>query len=262
MIPQDCPGQVAHEVGRVVVFAEVNEHDGAQSFVQERAQERAHVLVREVADAAADALLHLRRIIARQQPPGAVVGFQHDGMGTGQAAPDHVRDVAEVRGKAELGPVAAHNVVYGVARVVRDAETGYLEVADGNRVARLEYLDCARGGDSGRQAGAGLFREEYRRAEAAGQDAQPRHMVAVFVSDEYCVQPLQGFPHCGRPCLQLAQAEPAVDQHLGLVRNDERRVAAAATAEKTEPEHREGPSDAQNNPPITEYSTASRGVIN
>ena len=84
----------------------------------------------EMPEAAGDARLQRRRIIAPPQHIGVVIGFQHQGLAAGEHFLDVRRRTAGVSQHAQSPRAIREHVLHRLARVVRNGERMHLQVPD------------------------------------------------------------------------------------------------------------------------------------
>ena len=119
---------------------------------------RAGDIVRKMPIAAHHALLHRPGIGPDLQHFQIVIRFEQQQIRAAQMEADRIRQIAEIGGDRNLDAFGAEGESDGIGGVVRDGETGDVDIADGETGAGLEQFEVRRAFSS--QAMAGAVRRE------------------------------------------------------------------------------------------------------
>ena len=138
---QRAASDVAHDFGVIIVFAQVSQDERADGRIQIDANEIRHDVVRQVALAAHDSLLHGPRIRADLEHFEIVVGFQHQQVGATQMKLDGIRQVAEIGNDTDLDSVGTKAESHWINGIVGDGKTVDFDVADGECGAGLKAIE-------------------------------------------------------------------------------------------------------------------------
>lgn len=210
----------------VVVLAEMAQDDGAGAGIERLAQEAAGDLIRQMAVAAHDALLHGPRVGADLQHFEIVIGFEQQHIGTLQVHADGFGEVAEVGGDGHFDAFGTQAETDGVDCVVRDGEAVDLNVADGETGTSLEEFEVGLvftpGNGRGGQAGA-----IDRDVQFLGDGGEAADVVAVFVGDQDGGDRFRLNADRGEALEGFLAAKPGVDEDAGPRGGDQRGIAGA-----------------------------------
>jgi len=195
----------------------------------------ANGVIREMAGATEDTLLHHPRVGTNLQHVQIVIGLENQAVGIAEMNLDELGHVAEVGDQGDLYTIGAKGEADGIGGIVRNGEGVDLDVADGEALASVNGLDAAETlGERVRQSALervhgrlGDVEGSFPEAENLGQATA---MVVVFVRDEDAVQAVearvlldggeagQGFPF----------AKASVDEEASAVSLKQGDIARAA----------------------------------
>ena len=211
------------------MLADVAEDQRGYGRIEITRDEIGRDFVRQVAPAAHHALLHGPRIRSDAQHLEIVIRFEDHNIGSAQVDAKRFSDIPEVGRNRDLYAATAERVAHGIHRIVRDRETGNIEIPDGKRPARSEYFH-------GRSVAfpidglRGAVRHINRNPPASfsRQGSETADMIAMLVRHQNRVQIVNAFAD-GREALRdFAPAQARVDQDPGSLACDEGRVPRTA----------------------------------
>jgi ribosomal protein S27AE len=209
------------------------EVDLAEAGADQLLRELRRLHVREVSEAAADALPEPHRVRSEGEHLGAMVGLDERGIARREQGHEVRRRSAHVGGDAERviprGDADGH-----LGRIVRDVLGGHLEAADAEAATHRVFPDL--------EAGADPWREDARvevdgTAEGAGDLLDAAEVIAVVMRREDGVDPelvraaIEHDAECGQARLEGARSEAGIDQDANAVGLDQEGIAAGAGAE-------------------------------
>lgn len=134
---------------------------------------------------------------------------------------NRVAHVAKIRGNCYFYAVASDTKSDRVDRVVRDAKSVDLKVADRNSPAGFEQLNRWLHLVPDHRVG-GRFSEVDRHAGFFRQDFKAADVIRMFVRNYDCVELGGILTDRSQPFVDLFAANPRVEQYAHLVRGDER----------------------------------------
>jgi hypothetical protein len=142
------------------------------------------------------------------------------------------RDTAEIGKHTDPAASGAEKVLAGLARIVRDHDGLYVDIADAQCLSCIETLHLRRTVQA--TAAQRAVSKEDRNVKGGGQGRHPTDVVAVFVRDEDRGQ----IPWTDAETLEtgrgLPQGETAIDHEQRATALQKGRVTLAATAERRE----------------------------
>lgn len=220
----------------IVVFAHVDQDGKAQPVVPQGFQQRHGIVVGEVSLAATNALLQEGGVGSPAEHVGTVVGFNNDGMGTGQAGDGELAGVAEVGGEAEFrAGDRCIGVVDGIDGVMGDGITLDADISEGQGIPRAEGNNAVvvlerqfAGGGAG-----GVHGDVVR----AGKQGQSPDMVTVFMGNEDGREVFRRDPQQAQPFFQALAGYPGVLKDMGFAVGNQGSVSLASAGEQSEAQH-------------------------
>ena len=223
------------EFGAVAVAAEVAEVNVAQVGVHDLLGDLRGGVVREMAVAAEDALLHAPRTLGVVlQKFEVVIGFEDQGVRRADAFEDELGGVAEVGQEADVSRRGMQEKTHRIIRVMRHGEGVHREVAD---------LEGSAGGEEAKiQARGGLGLDDFLREPVAvdgnlmlrAQGGEALDVVAVLVGDEDAGESFGRAAERGEALANLPSAEAGINEDAGVVGFEIGAVAGGTAAEDGE----------------------------
>jgi len=223
------------KVGIVVLLRDVGEDEitGAGIEAVRIGEEFADSMVGKMAGAGEHALLDDPGIRADLEHVEVVIGFEDQAIGLTKVDLDHFRKVTEVGADGDLCAVAAESEPDGIGGVVRNGEGVNVDIADGKMLASLDGLDTLEAlpesvrEDALQGVHGGLGDEQRRRFPKAESLRKAIAMVAVLVSNEDGVEPVNIAANGGKAGEGFALAKTSVDEDASAFCLQESDVARA-----------------------------------
>jgi hypothetical protein len=147
---------------------------------------------------------------------------------------DGIGKIAKIGGDRNLNPFGAKGKTHRIGRVVRDGETGNVDIADGETRTGLEqfevrspvapiFVPC-----DGRRGHAG---DINRDAKFAGDGLQAANMIGMLVRNQNRGERFRVLTRRGEPLERFLARKAGVDQETGSLRRNQRAIAGARRRE-------------------------------
>lgn len=108
----------------------------------------------------------------------------------------------------------------------------HFQIADPERLVAVDEFDLRHPRSFRGQGGKCAVRHPDGQAMSGRKLEGARHMIAVFMRDKDAGQIVRSQSEAGQPERNFTQAEPAIKENPRGARFDEKRVAAAAAAQR------------------------------
>src|SRR5581483_1281757 len=168
-------------------------------------------------------------------------------------------NVAQISDNSDLDALGAQAQAHRIDGIVRNRETVHFDISDCKARARLKHLDdgrCLAPIDGGRRQPADINRDWPLAVQNAPshQGGKAGDMVAMLVRDDNAVQVLRPRTGAVQASLELAKAQPGVDQNTRFFGSHESGVSRASARQHAEPDDSTLRKD-------SEYNTRLVGVV-
>ena len=224
----------------IAVVTQVTKHDMMKVFVCQGLEKFSSLLIREVAVAAADALLRGPRTLGicfKQRT--IIVGLDKKAVRTAQTIPDQIGDESHVTQHAEAGFFICDDKAHGIGRIMRDRKTLDAQVLE------IEWRTCLHEPPARRGLPEGSL-EERLLGECSGEewylmtpaeDIQASGMITMLMGEEHSIQILQPQPYGLQAEHDLPSTQACIYEKTRPSGADHGAVARTAAAENREGKH-------------------------
>jgi hypothetical protein len=228
-------GGKANKIGIVIFLGDMRQNKIARDRVKavRVAKVFADSMIREMARTAEHALFDNPGIGADFQHIEVVIRFEDQTIRPAQMHLHQLGHVSEVRDNSQLRTVRAKREANGIGRVMGNRESVYVDITDGEMLARLNGFDGTKAFAKGSRKDAlhrvhRGFGDVQRRLPHAEHLRQAVAVVRVFVRNEDGVEMLNIFFDGCEPCQRFALAQSGVHEEAGALGLEQRDVARTA----------------------------------
>jgi hypothetical protein len=176
----------------------VTEDQGRDAGIEVVFNESRRDFVGEMAATAHHALLYRPGIRANTQHFQIVIGFENDHIARAHVDAQRIGDIAEIGGNGDFDAMRRKRVADRVRGIMRNGETGNIEIAYREATARLKSLE-RRLGFAPYDVGRGAIGEINRNRPPTvfRQGRQTADMIVMLVSNQDRIERGDVFADCG-----------------------------------------------------------------
>lgn len=229
----------SRERGVVAVFAEVVQHDPAETLRGDFGDEVRRLGVRQMTVTGGNPLFGgpgSLPVVLEQHL--VVICFDMQGVEIPEALPDQMGDMAGVAERAQTEPFSTKNKSHRIHGIMGHGKTFHFESADREGIARMENLPFRLAAKTLLHHGAGVGSGKDRETCPLPEEhIQPAGMVRMLMGQNHGRNLVRHEADRFQPLFDLPRAEADVDENVVMSHRHDRAVATAAAAEDCEPDH-------------------------